>query len=361
MGTNDTSLATGFPNLTSTMPTSKHAKVIWTSEISAIFAIDFLIIGLALFFHLLGMLLILTNKKRRNGIVQHELSNQHLLLLHLSTVSIIGIFINAVAVYHKTHRIRFPHYFIVVFFVAYIAYIINLVYLSFDRLLLVFSPLKYRKLASKITLVSALAILWVLAILYGIMMKYAKFINHGGYSKYASFVYNGFVVLITLIIYVIIICKVNISSNMHSKIVGQKKRTNIRKYIVPLLIVGTFFLFNIVPAIITSTTKFDRADIILLIGINVLNYVSDPIIYIFIQPSIYKHLIKSVKSLYYRCTGVSRSAFDKSRSSSRMSNLGTIDCPPVECNTNKVNLKFSKNHNYKRDNSQSELKIEEET
>ena len=356
---NETSITTGFPNLTS-MPTSKHAKVIWTSEISAIFAIDFLIIALALFFHLLGMLLILTNKSKRNGIVQHELSNQHLLLLHLSIVSIIGIFINAVAVYHKTHRIRFPHYFIVVFFVAYIAYIINLVYLSFDRVILVLSPLKYGKLASKITLMSALVILWVLAILYGIMMKYAKFINHGGYSKYASFVYNGFVVLITLIIYAIIICKVNRSSKMHSKIVG-KKKTNIRKYIVPLLIVGTFFVFNIVPAIITSTTKFDRADVILLIGVNVLNYVSDPIIYIFIQPSIYKHLIKSVKGLYYRCTGISQSAFSKSRSSSQMSNLGTINCAPVEYNTNKVNLKFSKNYNYKRDNSQSELKIEEET
>ena len=356
---NETSITTGFPNLTS-MSTPKPAKVIWTSEISAIFAIDFLIIALALFFHLLGMLLILTNKSKRNGIIQHELSNQHLLLLHLSIVSIIGVFINAVAVYHKTHRIRFPHYFIVVFFVAYIAYIINLVYLSFDRVILVLFPLKYRKIASKFILMIALTILWVLAILYGIMMKYAKFINHGGYSKYASFVYNGLVVLITLIIYVVIICKVNLSSNMHSKIVGQKKKTNIRKYIVPLLIVGTFFLFNIVPAIITSSTKFDRADVILLIGVNVLNYVSDPIIYIFIQPSIYKHLIRSVKGLYYSCTGISQSAFSKSRSSSRMSDLGTINCPPVEYNTNKVNLNFSKNCNYKRDNSQSELKIEEE-
>ena len=141
---NQASTATAFLNL-SLMSTTKPIKVIWTKEISAIFAIDFLVIALALFFHLLGIILILTNKSKRNGIIQYEFSNQHLLLLHLSIVSIIGIFINSVAIYHKTHRIRYPQYFVVIYYVAYIAYIINLVYLSFDRLVLVLFPLKYKK------------------------------------------------------------------------------------------------------------------------------------------------------------------------------------------------------------------------
>ena len=322
---NQASTATAFLNL-SLMSTTKPIKVIWTKEISAIFAIDFLVIALALFFHLLGIILILTNKSKRNGIIQYEFSNQHLLLLHLSIVSIIGIFINSVAIYHKTHRIRYPQYFVVIYYVAYIAYIINLVYLSFDRLVLVLFPLKYKKTDSKVLLMSGLAVLWVLAILYGIMMKYAKFINHGGYRKYASFVYNGLVVLVTLLIYVIIIRKVNLLSDMNSsKITNKSKKANVKIYLVPFLIVGTFFLFNIVPAIVTSTTKFDRADLILLIGINVLNYVSDPVIYIFIQPSIYKHFIKTSKCVYYKCAGVSQSGSTKSRSSSQTSNLGTIN------------------------------------
>ena len=110
---NQATATTAFSNLTLTS-TTKPFKVIWTKEISAIFAIDFLIIALALFFHLLGIVLILTNKSKRNGLVQYEFSNQHLLLLHLSIVSIIGVFINSVAIYHKTHRIRYPQYFIVI-------------------------------------------------------------------------------------------------------------------------------------------------------------------------------------------------------------------------------------------------------
>ena len=357
---NQAPATTAFSNLTLTS-TTKPFKVIWTKEISAIFAIDFLIIALALFFHLLGIVLILTNKSKRNGLVQYEFSNQHLLLLHLSIVSIIGVFINSVAIYHKTHRIRYPQYFIVIYYVAYLAYIINLVYLSFDRLILVLFPLKYRKKDSKALLISALAILWVLAILYGIMMKYAKFINHGGYRKYASFVYNGIVVLVTLLIYVIIICKVNLLSDMNSsKITSKSKKTNIRKYLVPFLIVGTFFLFNIVPAIITSTIKFDRADLILLIGINVLNYVSDPVIYIFIQPSIYKHFIKTSKRVYFKCAGVSQSGSSKSRSFSQTSNLGTINSATAPYKMNQVTLNISRNPICDREDSQTELEIQEE-
>ena len=210
-------------------------------------------------------------------------------------------------------------------------------------------------------LISALAILWVLAILYGIMMKYAKFINHGGYRKYASFVYNGIVVLVTLLIYVIIICKVNLLFDMNSsKITSKSKKTNIRKYLVPFLIVGTFFLFNIVPAIITSTIKFDRADLILLIGINVLNYVSDPVIYIFIQPSIYKHFIKTSKRVYFKCAGVSQSGSSKSRSFSQTSNLGTINSATAPYKMNQVTLNISRNPICDREDSQTELEIQEE-
>ena len=358
---NKTSITTAFLNLTTNI-TSKPSKVIWTSEISALFAIDFLIIALALFFHLLGILLILTNKRKRNGIVRHELSNQHLLLLHLSIVSIIGVFINAVAIYNQAHRIRYPNYFIIIYYVAYIAYILNLVYLSFDRVVLVLLPLKYKKSGYKFVLMGALIMLWVLAILYGIMMKYAKFINHGGYRKYASFVYNGLVVLITLLIYVIIICKVNLLSNVQSSNTTKNcNKRNIRKYIVPFLIVGTFFLFNIVPAIITATTKFDRADLILLIGVNVLNYVSDPVIYIFIQPSIYNHFTKSSKGLYQKCAGISQCGSSKSFSSSQISNLVTINATTVEYKANQATINISRNHTYNRNESQTELEIKEET
>ena len=350
------SITTAFPNLTTNI-TSKPSNVIWTSEITALFAFDFLIIALALFFHLLGILLILTNKKKRNGVVRHELSNQHLLLLHLSIVSIIGVFINSVAIYNQAHRIRYPHYFIVIYYVAYIAYIINLVYLSFDRLVLVLFPLKYKKSGYKFVLMGALIMLWVLAILYGIMMKYAKFINHGGFRKYASFFYNGLVVLITLLIYVIIICKINLISNVHSsKTTKNFSKRNIRKYIVPFLIVGTFFLFNIVPAVITATTKFDRADLMLLIGVNVLNYVSDPVIYIFIQPAIYKHFTKSSKGLYYKCVGISQCGSSKSLSSSQISNLVTVNATTVEYKTNKVTINIPRNHTYNRNESETEIK-----
>ena len=145
-----------------------------------------------------------------------------------------------------------------------------------------------------------------------------------------------------------------------SKITNKSKKANIRKYVVPFLIVGTFFLFNIVPAIITSTTKFDRADLILLIGINVLNYVSDPVIYIFIQPSIYKHFIKTSKRVYYKCAGVSQSGSSKSRSSSQTSHMVTINGATAGYKMNQVTLNISKNHICNIEDSQIELEIKEE-
>jgi len=248
------------------------------------------------FLHLLGIVLILISETKKY-LHTMKYSNQNILLLHLSIVSIISLFTNSIAVYNKTMKIRFPDYFIMIYYISYITYIINLLYLSLDRLFFVFFPLRYRTIVSKLMIGVALLICWALGISYGFMMKYAKFINHGDYNRYASFVYNGALVFFTIIIYAAIIYKIHVSgknlgnqkqeNDTKNKM---KKKVNIRKYLVPFLIVFTFFLFNIIPAIITSEASYGRAAIIGLIGLNILNHVTDPMIYIFIQPSIRKRL-----------------------------------------------------------------------
>ena len=273
----------------------------WSAELTAVFVIDFTLIGIAILLHALGMFLQITMTKAR------DISNQSALLVHLSFASMFSIGTSASAVYHKSFRIRFADEFIVFYYIAYMLYIINLVYLSADRLLFVYLSTSYHKYMTKKVLTVAIVLLWILSIGYGLFIKYAKFINHTNYLKFAPHVYNGAVCLFTLVSYVAVIVKVRrtqsqvnsvrrtqsqINSVNNSKL--QQKSSEGRKaatFVLPVCIVLTFFFFNILPSILTMYVKVKgrkarQLYVIGLIGVNVLNNVSDPLLYIFLQSNI---------------------------------------------------------------------------
>ena len=72
----------------------------------------------------------------------------------------------------------------------------------------------------------------------------------------------------------------------------------IRKFLLPFLIVMTFFLFTYLPGILTA--HLDVGDhkkvlIVGLIGVNIMNIISDPLCYIFLQPKIKRQIKKYIK------------------------------------------------------------------
>ena len=250
---------------------------------------------LATFFNFLAMMLQISTLKRRN------LSNQSVLLIHLNGVAFTNIFVNAWAVaiygFKSVFGIK-QRIFVVVYTTAHIAYIMNLFFLTLDRLLYVLLKLSYKKYMKSYLLIISVFMIWIVSIAYGFFLKYGTY-NRKHFSTYAHHVYNGFTTAFAAVAYIIIIAKVLVSSKIagassESKVKGRKQ---IRKFLLPFLIVMTFFLFTYLPGIITAHTDLgDQQGILIigLIGVNILNIISDPLLYIFLQPKIKRQSRKYV-------------------------------------------------------------------
>lgn len=197
-------LRTAMNNITAAANATKIYKEA-VRELWIVFALDFIVVTLAIAFHALGIGLLWNMKLRK-------FSNQRILLLHLSIVSLPNILLNAIAIYHKAHRMFFPEGFIPCYFIFHMAYILALVYIAFDGLLLVVMTLKYRVFITRLKLKVALIVLWCVAVAYGLMVQFASFANRAWYSKYSSYFYNGFVIGFTTFAYIFIVIKVLISS-----------------------------------------------------------------------------------------------------------------------------------------------------
>lgn len=275
------------------------------TELWLVYGIDYVIVALAIIFHIIGIASLWKTKSR-------EISNQSILLIHLSMTSFPSIILNAIAIYHKAHRMYFPEGFIVCYNISHMAYILSLIYLAFDRLLFVLLTLKYRIYIVRLVIIVALVILWCIALSYGVMMEFGKLVNHSWYVQYSSYIYNGFVIVFTTVAYLSIIFKVIVSSRLVASSTVNAK-TKIRKYAVPFCIVMTFFLFVFLPSLIANevlpmiTKYYRRTFLIGLIGLNVLNNVFDPIIYIFLQPKIRKKLRRYISRV---CTHTKKTLSD---------------------------------------------------
>ena len=112
------------------------------------------------------------------------------------------------------------------------------------------------------------------------------------------------VIAFSNLIYILIIIKVRSSNKIHVN--SKTAKISKKLFIMPFLIVLTFFLFAFLPNVIAYNVHFDKKHtkkvlIISLIGINVLNNVSDPIIYIYLQPAARKRLVGFIKRLHILC------------------------------------------------------------
>lgn len=260
--------------------------------------IDIFLLVMATFLNFLAMMLQISTLNRR------KLSNQSILLIHLNGVAFTNIFVNGWAVAIHGFKSRFgiaDRVFVVVYTTAHISYILNLIFLTLDRLLYVLLKLSYKKYMKTYLLVTSISLIWILSISFGLFLKYGKY-NRATFFKYSHHVYNGFTTTFAAVAYMIIIAQVLISSKI-SGASWENNRKKIRKFLLPFLIVMSFFLFTYLPGIITAHINLgDRQKILIvgLIGVNILNIISDPLCYIFLQPKIIRQLKKYINK-YLHC------------------------------------------------------------
>nr|XP_047142544.1 histamine H2 receptor-like [Hydra vulgaris] len=268
-------------NITFTLP----------SDVKYMFGVDVLILIIALVFNIIGILLLFTRKLK-------NLSPQNIFIMHMSFVSIVNIFNNAVAMYWKCYSLKYTEDFIAVYYFAHMAYIINLCLLSLDRFMFVAFPLKYQSKMTNFIVFCSLIFLWMFSMAFGFAIKYGGIFNNW-FNRNAAYTYNGFVVALTVCVYLYIIFKVRFSSLKNDNQFVNKKTKKL--FVMPFLIITSFFMFVFLPHLIAVYVKVKSKNLLVLamIGVNLLNNVSDPIIYIYLQPDarkklgLYKKIIKT--------------------------------------------------------------------
>ncbi|XP_012554178.2 melanopsin isoform X1 [Hydra vulgaris] len=256
------------------------------SDVKFILGVDVFIIFIALVLNIIGISLLFTRKLK-------NLSPQNIFIMHMSFVSIINIFNNAVAVHWKYQSSRFTKTFVAVYYFAHMAYIINLCLLSLDRFMFVAFPFKYRTKMTNFIVFCSLVLLWLFSIIFGLLIRYGGIANDWFFSN-AAYLYNGFVIALAFCIYAYIVIKIHFSSLKNDNQLVNKKAKKL--FIMPFLIISSFFMFVFLPHLIAENVKIKSKNtkkllLLALIGINLLNNVSDPIIYIYLQPDAWKKLV----------------------------------------------------------------------
>lgn len=252
----------------------------------------YVIIAVAILMHIFGIMLII--------IKSSEMTNLLILLMHLSFISIILLAVTTFSIYKHLNSIRskYKMWLVVLYYIVKVAYICNLVLLTLDRLFMTFFDIRYRIIVTRTKLYIALAALWMIAIAYGVLVKFSTAINYTMSTREkVSLSYNGFAVLFTFAAYTVMSIKVKC---MASKLGTNNSVTRdlCHKRLIPFLMVLFFFMFSMLPSIIEkqlysrgdnkTSTEHARMVKIGLIDMHCLNHLLDPIIYILFQRCIRK-------------------------------------------------------------------------
>ena len=263
-----------------------------TAEMTALYGIDFLLIGMAFLLNKLGIVLLL--KAKTCGI-----NNQNVLLVHLSFVSILCLCLISAGLFWKSNHVQFPNWYITLFYVTSMAYLCNLLAMIIDRLLFVLLRMKYSIVITKTVIVMMIVIIWVVAVSCGAVYSKLKNLTIKDREN-ASHIYNGLFMTISVVSYFIIELDLLRSpptqryeyrnSKMPDRKEKRKGGIQRRKYLTTFVIVLPFFFLSVLPSFILESLEkemsyFDILTVVFL-GVNVTNYLIVPIIYIFTQPKV---------------------------------------------------------------------------
>ncbi|XP_065664394.1 type-1 angiotensin II receptor-like [Hydra vulgaris] len=282
---------------------SGKKKLTLTYSMKVILGFDVLIIVVALLLHIVGLSVLLSLR-------QKKLSPQKIFIVHLSFVSIINIISTTTVVHSEYQGYKiYDNTLILAFNCAHMAYINNLCLLTLDRFMFIAFPFRYRARITKCIIFCSLGVLWLISIISGISMTFSKNSNFTvvWFCSTAFFIYTGFVIGLTICVYGFIVVRTYYSSLINGNQILKKKKL----FIIPFLIIFTFFLFAFLPHLIyyyatVNSNNTGKNWLVILIGINTLNNVSDPIIYIYLQATAMAQFLMLIRKLMASMSIVSR-------------------------------------------------------
>ena len=187
--------------------------------------------------------------------------------------------------------------------------VLSLLLLSFDRVLAVKFPLRYKVIITKTKLYIGLVISWVISASHMLLMLNVHENSDGVHDhsdsescfQMVDFVWSCISVVGLSISYIYIIFKVERRRKRLFQQHGDTLQTHSQnlKYKVPFVIILTSLLFMLIPGILMF---FVHSDLIVVIAIALfwLNYLSDPLVYILGSKKIKERLVKFWKIPFRR-------------------------------------------------------------
>jgi len=303
-------------NTTTTVNTTTEER----EEITVLYGINFLVIGIAFIMNKIGIVLLIRAK-------DYGISNLNLLFVHLSFIGIIYLGLTAVALKWKSSDSFFEEWYFVVFDSIYMAYLISLLFLSLERLLYVYLRIRYSIVLTKLVIIVLIFLTWLLAVSYAMILKvyYNKNITS---RKTATFVSVGCVVTFSLFSFIVMETNVNkttwvssqhvTSSSFFYKPYIRRRRqysTSVtselrQKYTTTFFVVVTYIFTAVVPLLIAAyfygncTYEMDEF-LLTLVLLHDLNFVVVPLLYVLLQKkvrSFSSSIIHKTKSLVRNST-----------------------------------------------------------
>ena len=261
-------------------------------------SVELIVVSVNVLLHFTGCFLLWKTYKRS------QITTQKLLLLHLS-ISEGLINLNSV-VYYVMHLCIYGQsesyniYNIVLFYIIYpmksLFYVIFVImlFMTFDRLMAVVLNLRVSR--TKKVLVA----IWIFGLLLSVCFILLRIYMSRSIYKliriihvYLQLAFSILFVITALLTYAIIFWKYKISRNSleadSSNGNGQQQHSPMHFYI-PLLIVSTYVILNATPYIIGIFIKKSNEVLFMINILHYLGYMSDALIYIFLQPKVRKEL-----------------------------------------------------------------------
>lgn len=275
--------------------------VINDSTLKFLYGFDYISLAIAFLFNKIGIFLLM--KVKTCGSV-----NQNILLVNLSLISVIILCLDAAGLFWKSSEKRYPNWFITLYYITYVAYIVNLIVMLIDRLLYVVLGLKkhctfkYCSMVTKSMIFMMLFLTWSLAIIFGIVNVLFIGLTIEDMLS-ALYVCDGLLIALSISFYITLRRFVWTSNPP----LYSTKTIHHRKYSISFIIVAFFFLLVVVPTLILDRLQafsptYEKT-LLVLIGIKVSNFIIVPIIYTLLQPKLrffIRSTVNGIKNTIYR-------------------------------------------------------------
>ncbi|XP_057311538.1 proteinase-activated receptor 1-like [Hydractinia symbiolongicarpus] len=186
---------------------------------------------------------------------------------------------------------------------------LSMILISADRFLCITLGVKYKAIVTRKKVKFTVVMIWIIGVISTIPFLFEKKRSHIKYIYYATFgalfVVKSVITYATIAYYMCSRTRNALSiqpgkGNIQSKPVSVFKKS----YIVPCAIITTFVLFNVIPDVVCYNRSFDSTTYEAVLYFYATGYITDPLIYIFLnaetRATLCTHFLELRREIYHR-------------------------------------------------------------